>query len=71
MIISDLNYVEAVAEASEVEGGLLQILGIGQVAIAAAGNNSGNGISLDNIADAVNVAILTVVGNQAFTLDGF
>jgi hypothetical protein len=70
MIISDLNYVEVVTEASEVQGGLSQNVGISQTAVAAAGNNGGNGISLFNTAAAVNVALPTVFGLEAFTVGG-
>jgi hypothetical protein len=70
MIISDLNYVEVVTEASEVQGGLSQNVDIRQTAVAAAGNNRGNGISILNTAAAVNVAIPTVTGVELFTVGG-
>jgi hypothetical protein len=69
MIISDLNYVEVVTEASEVQGGLSQTVGISQNAEAAAGNNGGNGISIANTAVAVNVAIPIVIGTELFTVE--
>jgi hypothetical protein len=68
MIISDLNYVEVVTEASEVQGGLSQTVDISQRAFAAAGNNGGNGISIGNTAVALNLAIPTVIGTELFTV---
>jgi hypothetical protein len=61
MIISDLNYLEVVAQSEKVEGGIGNILTsqsnwstICQNATATAGN--GGGINLGNIAVAANVA---------------
>ncbi len=61
MIISDLNYLEVVAEASSVEGGILNFgsfqsnySSISQNANAYAGN--GGLLTLGNIAVAANVA---------------
>ncbi len=61
MIISDLNYLEVVAEASSVEGGILNFFSyqqntstISQNANAYAGN--GGLLTLANVAAAVNVA---------------
>ncbi len=61
MIISDLNYLEVVAEASSVEGGILNFFSyqqntstISQNANAYAGN--GGLLTLGNIAVAANVA---------------
>jgi hypothetical protein len=61
MIISDLNYLEVVAEASSVEGGILNFFSyqsnyssISQNANASAGN--GGLLTLANVAAAVNVA---------------
>ncbi len=61
MIISDLNYLEVVAEASSVEGGILNFFSyqsnyssISQNANASAGN--GGLLTLGNIAVAANVA---------------
>ncbi len=61
MIISDLNYLEVVAEASSVEGGLLNFgsfqsnySSISQNATASAGN--GGLFAVGNIAVAANVA---------------
>ncbi len=60
MIISDLNYLEVVAEASSVEGGLLNFgsfqsnfSSISQNANASAGNGV---LAIGNIAVAANVA---------------
>jgi hypothetical protein len=61
MIISDLNYLEVVAEADSVEGGILNFFSnqynssyIGQSANANAGN--GGFLNLANVAVAANVA---------------
>ncbi len=61
MIISDLNYLEVVAEASSVEGGILNFLStqinyssISQNANASAGN--GGLFAIGNVAVAANVA---------------
>jgi hypothetical protein len=61
MIISDLNYLEVVAEADSVEGGILNFFssqgnssGIGQGAYANAGN--GGFLNIANVAAAINVA---------------
>ncbi len=61
MIISDLNYLEVVSEASSVEGGILNFFSyqsnyssISQNATASAGN--GGLLTLGNIAVAANVA---------------
>ncbi len=61
MIISDLNYLEVVAEASSVEGGILNFFSfqgnfssISQNANASAGN--GGFFAVGNVAAAVNVA---------------
>jgi hypothetical protein len=61
MIISDLNYLEVVAQSEKVEGGILNIASfqqnyssVGQNAYAAAGN--GGLINALNVAAAVNVA---------------
>jgi hypothetical protein len=61
MIISDLNYLEVVSEASSIEGGAVntQSVSIAQAAAAAAGNNGKSGISLFNTATALNLAIPT------------
>jgi hypothetical protein len=62
MIISDLNYLEVVAQSDRVEGGLANILSsqgnsswIGQGAYANSGAGSG-GVSILNTAIALNVA---------------
>jgi hypothetical protein len=68
MIISDLNYLEVVSEASSIEGGNdynyvnKQTIDIKQAAAAAAGNNGGSGISIGNVATALNLAIPTQIG---------
>ncbi len=61
MIISDLNYLEVVAEASSVEGGILNFFttqinysSISQNANASAGN--GGLFAIGNVAVAANVA---------------
>jgi hypothetical protein len=61
MIISDLNYLEVVAESEKVEGGILNIASlqgnfssINQKATASAGN--GGLLNVGNVAAAVNVA---------------
>jgi hypothetical protein len=61
MIISDLNYLEAVTESERVEGGILNLFSsqyndssIWQNASASAGN--GGGINIANVAVAANVA---------------
>jgi hypothetical protein len=61
MIISDLNYLEVVSEASSIEGGAVntQSATIRQAAAAASGNNGGSGISVLNTATALNLAIPT------------
>jgi hypothetical protein len=61
MIISDLNYLEVVAESEKVEGGILNLFSnqynssyISQGASASAGN--GGLLNLANVAVAANVA---------------
>jgi len=69
MIISDLSYLETVSEASNIEGGILNFFGrdfsqendTSQDARANAGNNRNGGISVGNVALALNVAIPTNV----------
>jgi hypothetical protein len=65
MIISDLNYLEVVAQSDRVEGGLLNIGSyqsndswISQGASANSGSSSwyGGGVAIGNIAAAANVA---------------
>ncbi len=64
MIISDLNYVEVVAETSEVKGGLTQTVRTNQSNDVRVGNNGRNGISFGNIGVGANVNIPTVIGAE-------
>ena len=65
MIISDLNYVEVVAETSKIEGGLTQIVDTNQRNTVSSGNNGRNGISALNVAAGVNANIPFVIGVEA------
>jgi hypothetical protein len=64
MIISDLNYLEAVSESDRVEGGVFNILStqsnyssIYQNASANSGSSGwGSGVAIGNLAAAANVA---------------
>jgi hypothetical protein len=62
MIISDLNYVEVVAEAAAVQGGgdVTQTIRTTQNAVAFVGGAGRN--SIGNTALALNVAIPTAIG---------
>jgi hypothetical protein len=62
MLITDLNYLEFVTEASNIQGAgdVFQVVGTGQLGFATVGGAGQN--SIGNTALALNLAIPTVTG---------